>query len=85
MISGVPDHVDGRMLGIAERPAARLINGDRMWHYVEGVHNWDADLDEACDPHSARAVLDVVRRDGQPAAGALHAGLRHDRHARSTS
>ena len=40
MISGVPAHVDGRMLGIAEGTGARLINRDRMWHYVEGIHNW---------------------------------------------
>lgn len=39
MISGVPAHVDGRMLGIAESAGARLVNGDRMWHYVEGVQN----------------------------------------------
>ncbi len=41
MLSGVPEHVDGRMLAISERAGARLINGDRMWHYVEGVDNWD--------------------------------------------
>lgn len=41
LISGVPDHVDGLMLGVTERAGAHLINGDRMWHYVEGVHNWD--------------------------------------------
>jgi len=40
MITGVPDHVDGRMLAIAEAAGARLINRDRMWHYVEGVKNW---------------------------------------------
>jgi uncharacterized protein len=40
MLSGVPEHVDGRMLSIAERAGARVINGDRMWHYVEGVENW---------------------------------------------
>jgi predicted oxidoreductase len=40
MVCGVPAHVDGRGLGIAERAGARLINRDRMWHYVEGVHNW---------------------------------------------
>ncbi len=39
MLSGVPAHVDGRMLGTAQRAGARLINRDRMWHYVEGVHN----------------------------------------------
>jgi predicted oxidoreductase len=41
MISGVPAHVDGRMLEIAQRAGARIINPDRMWHYVEGIHNWD--------------------------------------------
>ncbi len=40
MISGVPDYVDGRMLGISEAAGARLINRDRMWHYVEGIRNW---------------------------------------------
>ena len=40
MLSGVPDHVDGLMLDVAERAGGRLINGDRMWHYVEGIHNW---------------------------------------------
>jgi predicted oxidoreductase len=41
LLSGVPAHVDGRMLGIAEQAGARLINGDRMWHYTEGITNWD--------------------------------------------
>jgi predicted oxidoreductase len=41
MISGVPAHVDGRMIGITESAGARLINRDRMWHYVEGIRNWD--------------------------------------------
>ena len=40
MISGVPAHVDGRMLAIAARTGGRVVNGDRMWHYVEGVRNW---------------------------------------------
>ncbi|THF58766.1 FAD-binding dehydrogenase [Ollibium composti] len=40
MITGVPDHVDGRMLAIAEAAGGRLINRDRMWHYVEGIRNW---------------------------------------------
>ena len=40
MLSGVPAHVDGRMLGISEKAGARLINGDRMWHYVEGIRNY---------------------------------------------
>ena len=41
MLSGVPAHVDGRMLGISEAAGANLINGDRMWHYVEGITNFD--------------------------------------------
>ena len=41
MLSGVPHHVDGLMLGVAEAAGARMINADRMWHYTEGVHNWD--------------------------------------------
>lgn len=40
MITGVPAHVDGRMLDIAAGAGARLVNRDRMWHYVEGVQNW---------------------------------------------
>ena len=41
MICGVPDHVDGRMLAISEAAGASIINPDRMWHYVEGIRNWD--------------------------------------------
>ncbi len=41
MISGVPDHVDGRMLSISEAAGANVINRDRMWHYTEGIENWD--------------------------------------------
>ena len=40
MITGVPDHVDGRMLAISEAAGGNLINRDRMWHYVEGIKNW---------------------------------------------
>jgi predicted oxidoreductase len=40
MLSGVPAHVDGRMLAITEKAGARLVNGDRMWHYVEGIENY---------------------------------------------
>jgi len=39
MLSGVPDHVDGRMLEITSAAGARIINPDRMWHYPEGVDN----------------------------------------------
>ncbi|WP_419887444.1 FAD-binding dehydrogenase [Neobacillus niacini] len=41
MISGVPDHVDGRMLSITENAGGRIVNRDRMWHYTEGIKNWN--------------------------------------------
>ncbi|MCV7347680.1 FAD-binding dehydrogenase [Mycolicibacterium rhodesiae] len=41
MITGVPAYVDGRMLDIAAGSGVRLVNRDRMWHYTEGVQNWD--------------------------------------------
>lgn len=41
MISGVPDHVDGRMLSITEAAGGTVINRDRMWHYVEGIKNFN--------------------------------------------
>jgi hypothetical protein len=41
LLSGVPAHVDGRMIGITERAGGTVINRDRMWHYVEGIANWD--------------------------------------------
>ncbi|WP_422774833.1 FAD-binding dehydrogenase [Plantactinospora sp. WMMC1484] len=41
MVAGVPAHVDGRMLTISTDAGANLINADRMWHYVEGLRNWD--------------------------------------------
>ncbi|EHY59759.1 hypothetical protein HRR83_008297 [Exophiala dermatitidis] len=40
-VIGVPAHVDGRMLEIASAAGARLTNMDRMWHYTEGLVNWD--------------------------------------------
>ncbi|WP_217370421.1 FAD-binding dehydrogenase [Nonomuraea antri] len=39
MVTGVPAHVDGRMLAITERAGGRLVNRDRMWHYTEGLKN----------------------------------------------
>jgi hypothetical protein len=41
MISGVPAHVDGRMIAITQQAGASVINPDRMWHYTEGIRNWD--------------------------------------------
>ena len=41
MVAGVPAHVDGRLLDISERAGARHVNKDRMWHYTEGLRNWN--------------------------------------------
>jgi predicted oxidoreductase len=41
MLSGVPASVDGDFLAAVDRAGGRLINGDRMWHYPEGIHNHD--------------------------------------------
>jgi uncharacterized protein len=41
MLCGVPAHVDGRMLAISQQAGAAVINPDRMWHYTEGIENWD--------------------------------------------
>ena len=40
LISGVPEHVDGHMLEVAQAAGAQLIGADRMWHYTEGIENW---------------------------------------------
>ncbi len=41
LLCGVPEHVDGRMLGITQRIGGNIINPDRMWHYTEGIKNWN--------------------------------------------
>ncbi|GAA4672891.1 FAD-binding dehydrogenase [Phytohabitans rumicis] len=41
MVTGVPAHVDGRMLAITQQAGGRIVNPDRMWHYTEGLRNYD--------------------------------------------
>lgn len=41
MVTGVPAHVDGKGIEIANEAGAHLVNTDRMWHYPEGMTNWD--------------------------------------------
>lgn len=41
MLAGVPHHVDGRMIAITQEAGAAVINSDRMWHYTEGMANWN--------------------------------------------
>jgi predicted oxidoreductase len=41
MLCGVPDYVDGSMIEISRQAGAKIINKDRMWHYTEGIKNYD--------------------------------------------
>ena len=41
MICGVPASTDGRGVELVARAGGRVINNDRMWHYTEGVRNWN--------------------------------------------
>ncbi len=41
LLSGVPAHVDGSMLLATQAAGASVVNPDRMWHYTEGIENWD--------------------------------------------
>ena len=82
MITGVPAYVDGRMLDIAERRRRRaLVNRDRMWHYTEGIQNWDP----IWPGHGIRILpgpssmwFDAL---GRRLPGAVLARLRHPGHA----
>ena len=41
LVTGVPAHVDGRGIDIAQNAGASVVNTDRMWAYTEGMTNWD--------------------------------------------
>ena len=61
-----PTHVDGLMLGVAERAGGRIINLDRMWHYPEGVRNHAPVWTAARHPDPVRAD---ARCGWMPSAG----------------
>jgi uncharacterized protein len=42
MLSGVPVHVDGLLQQAVSDAGAHLIHADRMWHYTEGLRNWNS-------------------------------------------
>ena len=83
MLTGVPAHVDGRMLAITEQAGASIVNRDRMWHYTEGVANWDP----IWPGHGIRIlpgpVVAVAGRDRAPAARPALPRVRHAGHARA--
>ena len=81
LLSGVPAHVDGRMIAITEKAGARVINRDRMWHYTEGITNYDP----IWPLHGIRIIpgpsslwLDAK---GKRLPVPLYPGLRHSGHA----
>jgi predicted oxidoreductase len=39
LLSGVPASVDGQMLEATRKAGASVVNGDRMWHYTDGIVN----------------------------------------------
>ncbi|GGR93476.1 FAD-binding dehydrogenase [Deinococcus sedimenti] len=41
LLSGVPQHVDGLLQQQVAAQGGNLINPDRMWHYTEGLRNWN--------------------------------------------
>ncbi|MGH8801922.1 MAG: FAD-binding dehydrogenase, partial [Casimicrobiaceae bacterium] len=41
MLTGVPEHVDGLLQEALGADGASLIHPDRMWHYTEGIRNWN--------------------------------------------
>ena len=42
MLTGVPQHVDGLLQQAVAAEGGSLIHPDRMWHYTEGIRNWDS-------------------------------------------
>ena len=70
------------MLDISAEAGGRLVNRDRMWHYTEGMQNWDP----IWPGHGIRILpgpssmwFDAL---GRRLPGAVPARLRHPRHPR---
>ncbi|GAA4700757.1 FAD-binding dehydrogenase [Streptomyces youssoufiensis] len=87
MLSGVPAHVDGRMLRVTERAGGSVVNLDRMWHYTEGLKNWSP----VWPRHGVRIIpgpsplwLDATGRRLPPPLFPSHASRHTLRHLRLT-
>ncbi len=79
MLSGVPAHVDGLMLGITEQAGAALVNGDRMWHYTEGITNYAPVWPNHGIRYLAWPFFSLARCNGQENATPSPAGIRYAR------
>ena len=85
MITGVPDHVDGRMLAITEA-AGGTDHQPRPHVALRRRHQeLESDLDRPRHPHSAGTVVALARRPRQATAGAALSRLRYARRRSSTS
>ena len=77
MVSGVPFHVDGKMIAVAQKAGGAVINADRMWHYTEGVQNFDP----IWPNHGIRILPGPSSMwfdaEGNRFPAPCHAGLRH--------
>ena len=65
------------MLGITQRIGGNVINSDRMWHYTEGVTNWDPIWKGHGIARAAGPVVALARCDGKAAAGAAIPRVRY--------
>ena len=75
MLSGVPAHVDGHMLQATEAAGASVVNSDRMWHYTEGIENYDPALGATIDlgePRFSQAAIDAFQLDN---IMSIHTGM----------
>jgi len=83
MISGVPEHVDGRMLAIVARAGGRIVNPDRIGHYTED-RELAADWPGTASGFLPGPVLAVARRPGRRFPPRIP-GLRHPGHLKAIS
>ncbi|MHC2532308.1 putative oxidoreductase [Bradyrhizobium diazoefficiens] len=81
MISGVPEHVDGRMIGITEQAGCAADQPRSHVALCRGHPELVTDLAAPRHPHPAGALVHVVRRHRHAFAGAAVPRLRHARPA----
>ena len=81
MLTGVPDHVDGRMLAITERAGGQDRQPRPDVALRRRGQELESDLDQPRDPHSPRPVVALARRPGQTASDAALSRIRYPGHA----
>ena len=79
-VIGVPAHVDGRMIDIAQSSGASIINSDRMWHYTERPSELEPYLARTRHSSYTWTVLSLARCNGKAIASFSLPRLRYPRH-----